>query len=128
MGYTQNIDRDGFKDKLQEYLGGALREFYKARLASKNGETQWVLHWIREAYDLADRAAEVFTDYEIRGFKDKLRACREVMDHLDKRDRSYRTRATNAVRRDFRGTRLAKRLDDRDTSEFWLMISKALKI
>ncbi len=85
------------------------------------------MHWTREAYDLVDRAVEVYVDHETKGFRDKARALGEVMDRLEKRDRSYRTRATNAVRRDYGGKRLRYSLNDEDTRAYWLMVSKITK-
>ena len=48
------FDRDTYKNRLGEYIGGAYLEFYKARLASKNGFAQWVEHWMTEVKRLLD--------------------------------------------------------------------------
>jgi hypothetical protein len=128
--YQRNMahDRNSFKNALEGFLGGALGEFYKARLATNNGESRWVLHWTQEAYDLVDQAVAVFVDHPIGGFKDRSRALQEVMEHLESRDRSYRTRATNAILRDFKRKRLKVKLNDRDTEAFWLMVEQNVKV
>ncbi|MBI2372374.1 MAG: hypothetical protein HYV07_00105 [Deltaproteobacteria bacterium] len=41
-------NREAFKNRVEEHLGGALLEFYKAQLAEKNGQTKWVRHWRSE--------------------------------------------------------------------------------
>jgi hypothetical protein len=115
------LDREGFKDKLEEHLGGALHEFYKARLAMKNGESEWVVHWLREAKELVERAILVFSK-PTRGFKDKEKAFREVTAHLESKDSSYKRSATNSVRR---VRRFRLKLSDADTREFWDMVRTA---
>ena len=125
MSYVANmaLDREGFKDKLEEHLGGALHEFYKARLAMKNGESDWVVHWLREAKELVERAILVFSK-PTRGFRDKEKAFNEVTAHLEAKNSSYKRSATNAVRRDFGIKRFRLGLSDDDTQEFWRMVAK----
>ena len=41
--------REQFKDRVEEKLGGALLEHYKAVLARLSRQTRWVQHWEREA-------------------------------------------------------------------------------
>lgn len=119
--------REDFKNKVEEHLGGALLEFYKARLAKKNGETKWVEHWSTEARNLVERAFVAALLHRIRGFTDKRRALNEVIADLRENDASYRRAATSIVKRDFGITRLKKPLDDEDTTAFWSMVERAAK-
>lgn len=124
------LNREGFKDKLEEYLGGARREFYKARLATKNGEFHWadhwmpaMNHWMRATSTLIDSALEVFTERPIRGFKSRDLAFEEVLAALAARDSTTRVRATNAVLRDYEIPRLKFQLSDKDTAAFWQLVA-----
>ena len=60
-------NRQAFKDKIEEHVGGAFLEFYKATLAKKNGRTEWVQHWMTEVRNLIDRNLIVVLTHECRG-------------------------------------------------------------
>lgn len=75
MAYPRSV----FKDKLEEYLGGALGEFYKAECAKANGLTKWVAHWTTEANRLLSFVATQVYLHPIRGFKDRRKALAEAL-------------------------------------------------
>lgn len=112
-------NRETFKNRLGEYLSGALGEFYKSRLAEKNGHTKWVQHWRTESDRLIISFGYALA-YEIRGFKDRRKALNEVVTYLQSRDSSYRRMATGQILRDYKITRIAAPIDDEDTETFWV--------
>lgn len=117
--------REDFKNKVEEHLGGALLEFYKARLAQKNGETKWVTHWNTEVRNLVERSFVAALLHRIRGFSDRRRALNEVIASMKEDDASYRRAGTSIVKQDFGLTKLKKPLDDTDTEAFWTMVEAA---
>lgn len=118
-------EREQFKNKVAEHVGGALLEHYKARLAKKNGETKWVDHWTSETTTLVDRSMVAALVHPIRGFKDRGRAAHEAFDEIKANDAAYRRVARNIVKRDFGLTKVKKPLDDGDTDAFWAMVERA---
>lgn len=118
--------RKAYQAKVQEHMSGGLSEFYKARLASKNGKTKWVLHWEREVDNLINRQLVNSLASTIRGFSDRQKAIDQVMQRMRADDSSYRDWATSVVKRDFKQRRLAKLLDDSDTNAFWDMVEAAV--
>lgn len=126
--YQRNmaLDRDTFKDKVEEHLSGAIREFYKSRLSEKNGDFRWVDHWKKEAEDLIERSLAVY-DRPIRGFRDQDKAFDEAVDYVKKHDRTYRRRATNTVRRDLKARRLRAALSDADERAFWRLVDELIE-
>lgn len=119
--------REDFKNKVEEHLGGALLEFYKARLARKNGESKWVDHWNTEVRNLVERSFVAALLHRIRGFSDRRRALAEVIASMKEDDASYRRVATNIVTRDFALTNVKKPLEDADTTAFWVMVDAAVE-
>ncbi len=122
------FDRDTYKNRLGEYIGGAYLEFYKARLASKNGFVQWVEHWMTEVKRLLDTSLVHIVSYDIRGFKDRRKALAEVISWLKARDARYRLKAERVVRKDFQVAKLKVELDDKDTEAFWKRVEEAIEI
>lgn len=121
------LDRSGFKDKVREHLGGALIEFYKARLARKNGFTRWTQHWDNEVARLVGIAFPLVLLDRIRGFKDRRKAVRQVVDTLQSKDRQFRGYADYVVRKDFNVRRLRHRLSDEDSRDFWLLVEDTME-
>ena len=62
------------RNKLQEFVGGALGEFYKAECAKANGLTKWVDHWTTEADRLLSFMATQVYLHPVRGFRDRRKA------------------------------------------------------
>jgi len=117
--------REDFKNKVEEHLGGALLEHYKARLARKNGQTKWVVHWNTEVRNLVERAFVAALLHRVRGFTDRRRALNEVIASLKEDDASYRRAATSIVKRDFGLTKVKAPLADDDTDAFWTLVETA---
>jgi hypothetical protein len=118
-------DRNAFKDKLEEHIGGAYLEFYKARLAEKNGQTRWVQHWNTEVRRLLDRGLVAAMLHEIRGFKDRRKAYDEVRTALKAKDAGYRKAAENTVLKDYGLRKVRVPLDAEDTADFWKLVEGA---
>lgn len=118
-------DRQTFKDRIEEHIGGAILEFYKATLAKKNGETRWVQHWMTEVHTLLDHNLVLVITHEIRGFKDVRKAYNEVIAAIAAKDGSYRGIAARQIKRDFKSSELKVLLDDTDTAAFWERVNTA---
>lgn len=120
-------DRQTFKNKAEEHIGGALLEFYKAALAKKNGQSKWVRHWTTEVRNLIDRSLFATIKHSIRGFKDRKKALYEVISYVRSIDTSYRRSAEHIVLKDFGLKSLKIFLDDSDTEAFWKLVHEAIE-
>ena len=120
-------NRSTFKDKVEEHIGGALLEYYKATLAKKNGQTKWVRHWMTEVNSLLDRALAAALLHSIRGFKNRRKALDEVVVSIKSKDAGYRRAAENVIMRDFAVKKVRKPLDDGDTAAFWDRVDRAVE-
>lgn len=118
-------DRNAFKDKVEEHIGGALLEFYKARLATKNGQSRWVAHWMTEVDTLLNRTLVAALLHSIRGFKDRAKAFDQVEAALRARDDAYRAAADRVICKDFNLRKLRNGLSDEDTAAFWELVKAA---
>ena len=123
MAYSRSV----FKDKVEEHLGGALLEHYKAQLASKNGHTKWVRHWRTEVRNLLTRSFVAVLLHGIRGFKDRRKALDEVVAYIKSKDVGYRRAATNQILRDFKLKGVDEPLDDLDSNAFWTEVEKIVE-
>jgi hypothetical protein len=112
-------DREQFKDKVEEKVGGALLEHYKACLGRANRQTRWVEHWQREVDRLLDTELVVVLLHTVKGFKDRRNAAREVLQHLRSADARYRRAAERVVKKDYGLKRLAAPLSDEATESFY---------
>jgi len=111
--------REDFKNKIQSHLTGAIVEFYKARLAKKNGQTRWVAHWKGEVKQLVEYRLVAEVLHPIRGFKGRRKAHEEAVTEMKECDRIYRTYAMTTLMKDCKLTKLKQSLDDGDTEAFW---------
>jgi hypothetical protein len=119
--------RQQFKDRIEEKVGGALLEYYKAECAAANGFTQWVEHWQREVSRMLGELQIVLL-HEIRGFKDRRKAFTQVLGYLEKKDASYRRIAENAVAKDFKVKKLSHRTPESATEAFYEKAWKAAEV
>ena len=89
--------RSDFKNKVESPLTGAIVEFYKARLARKNGQTRWVEPWLSEVRRLVgtDLVAELL--HPIRGFTDRRKGA--LPGGIAMHDRSESSAVARALRR-----------------------------
>jgi hypothetical protein len=114
--------RSAFKKKVTAHLSGALTEFYKARLATKNGQTKWVEHWMNEVKRLINlELSEALTE-PIRGFTDRRKAFDEAVADIKKDDVSFRHYAETTVKKDYRLTKVRIPLNANDTDDFWTLV------
>ncbi len=123
LRYAMAFSRRDFIDRAHEYISGAIREFYKAKLARKNGLTEWVTHWDNEAKRLVnDQLAALFL-HPIRGFKNKKQAATQAFEDIFEKSAGYQRIATTTVKRDFNVTGLVHSLDVSDADEFreWVL-------
>lgn len=120
-------DRNTFKDKVEEYISGAWLEFYKARLATKNGHTRWVAHWQSEVRSLLGRLDVVVVRHTVRGFLDRRKAIDQVVAHMQSRDNHFRRVAENTIKVDYNLKRLRVSLDDVDREDFWALVEIAVR-
>jgi hypothetical protein len=119
--------RRDFVNKVQEYVGRAYIEFYTQRLATKNGQTEWVQHWQTEVRNLLERNLVAALIHPIRGFTDRRKAFDAAMAELRARDASYRVVATNTIKRDYGLGNLKVHLDDQDEADFWANVAHAVE-
>ena len=117
--------REDFKNKVQSHLTGAIVEFYKATLATKNGQTKWVQHWMSEVKQLVDRNLAFEILHPIRGFKDRSKAFAQAVAEIKAGDASYRRYAETTIKKDYKLTKLKVGLDDTDTLTFWARVDEA---
>ena len=117
-------NRETFKDRVEEKIGGALLEYYKAVLGRLNRQTRWVEHWQSEAERLINTELAVVLLHSIKGFRDRRKAVREVLQHLRDSDRQYRQAAERTVERDYRLKKLRSPITDADTERFYQMVQR----
>lgn len=114
-------------DHLTHRISGAYLEFYKSKLASKNGLVKWTEHWMNEATRLIQR--EFFADlaHPIKGFKDRRKVYESIKAERKAYDSNFRRMANNVVKRDFAIKDLPNQLDDNDMDELWTMIDNVVE-
>src|SRR5262245_12864169 len=121
-------NRETFKDKVEEKVGGALLEHYKACLGRANRQTRWVAHWEREVERLVDTELVVVLLHTIRGFKDRKKAAREVLRHLELADAPYRRAAERVVKKDYGLKRLDVAIADDMTDTFYARVNDVIDL
>lgn len=122
-------DRETFKNRVQEFIGGAYLEFYKATLAKKNVlHPEWIEHWEKEVHGLLDRGLINVLKNDIRGFKDRRKALAEVIARLKTKDMSYRASAEHVIKKDYKLKKLKAYLDDADSAAFWQRVDATVEI
>jgi|HubBroStandDraft_2_1064218.scaffolds.fasta_scaffold109220_2 hypothetical protein len=114
--------REDFKNKVESHLTGAIVEFYKATLATKNGQTKWVLHWMSEVKQLVDRNLPFEILHPIRGFKDRSKAFADAVAEIKAGDDRYRRYAETTIIKDYKLKQLKVGLDDSDATAFWARV------
>ena len=119
-------DREQFKNKVEEKVGGALLECYKAALATLEGKVRWVQHWQAEADRLIDSELVVVLLHSIKGFKDRRKAAMEVVQQLRSVDNQYRRAAEHIIRRDYGLKRLRAGITDEITEEFYRSVQSVI--
>ena len=123
MAYPRGV----FKNKLEEYIGGALGEFYKAECAKANGLTKWVVHWSKEVQQLLGHMATQVYLHPIRGFKDRHKALTEALIEIRRQDIGYRNYAMNQVVRDYKLKKLKVQIPFDKTEQFFAMVEQFIR-
>lgn len=115
-------NRETWQDHLSRLFTGAIREFYKARLAEKNklAVAQDIFHWDEEVEKLLDEAKYVY-HHSIKGFKDREKAFIEVRSRLARADAERRRKATHIIEKYYVTSNLVA-VDDNDTLAFWNLV------
>lgn len=116
--------RSGFKNKLEEYIGGALGEFYKAECAKANGLKLWVDHWTQEARRLLMYMATQVYLHPIRGFTDRRKVLAEALAEMRRQDDGYRNYAMNQVVRVYKLRKLRRLIPTDAADRFCAMIEQ----
>ena len=125
--HTQEV----WTDNLLEYLTGAIREFYKARLARKNSlcVQQDYDHWLfNEVSRLLDSFARAYF-HEVKGSFNKEKAFKKVQVKMSKIDDGRRRNATTRIINYYSkriGNKRLIPLDDDDTLEFWKLVQETI--
>ena len=60
--------------------------------------------------------------HPIRGFRGRRKAFEEAIGEMRAVDAGFRRAAENTVKRDYKITKLKRRVDDEDTAAFWEMV------
>jgi hypothetical protein len=116
--------REDFKNKVGEKVGGALFEYYKATLASSSGQTRWVQHWRAEVQRLVETELVIVLLHPIRGFKDRKKAAREMIEEIRAIDAQYRRAAEQTIRHDYGLKKLRGRITAEDAEQFYRMVQR----
>lgn len=120
------FDRKSYKNRIMEYLVGALTEHYKATLARKNNLYRWVAHWETEVNSLLSSCGYALSS-PVRGVRRRRLALSEVIAEVRTRDANARRSAESQIQRDFGLRRLPVALDDADTEAFWTRVMYELE-
>lgn len=115
-------NREAFKNRVEEKVGGALLEYYKAVLATLNGQTRWVKHWHAEVDRLLDSELVVVLLHTIKGFKDRNKAALEVLLQLRASDDRYQRSAEHIVKKDFDLKRITTKIPDELSASFYARV------
>lgn len=125
------LTQEDFENRVEEHLGAALIEFYKARAAQKNAETtearRWARHWKREAQSLIERTLVSDLLHDTRGRWSRRRVLDSVIGTLKAKDEGYRRGAEFLVKRDFGLARLGRSVDEQDSKRFWDQVARAIE-
>ena len=123
--YGHARGRADYIDRIESTLTGAIKEFYKGVLASRLN-LGLASHWSMEASRLVHNELVTAVQIPIRGFTHRgdafMKATMEVQDE----DPRHRARAEYEVRRDYQLPKLKIRIEDRDTTAFWVMVHGAV--
>ena len=121
-------NRETFKNKVEEKVGGALLENYKAVLATLNGQTRWVRHWHAEVDRLLDSELVVVLLHTIKGFTDRKKAANEVVVQLRASDVRYQRSAEHIIKKDFELKRITTRISDDFSASFYARVEEVVAL
>ena len=118
-------DREGFKNKIQQFVGGSLKEYSKARLAEKNNLPQQDIDfWYKEVHGRLDEMFEVLTT-EIKNFSDRKSAFREAIEYYKKRNANYASFAKRKLEQLYKiNISLKNVLHEEDFDQYWELVQE----
>ena len=119
-------DRKRYKEEIEGKIVGALSEYYKSRLATKNGFTYLVVHWNSEFERIIGKELEPIIRHHT-SFKDKSKAIQEVISEYQTDDKSFRTYAYNDICKVFKVKKLKHAITDNDAADFWKAVQWVVK-
>lgn len=119
--FEKSYGREDFKDAIEEHISGAQGEFYKARVATKNGLTTWVNHWNGEVAKLLGKCLKKEVKHNAK-FKNKKLAFNEVVTYLQTCDEKEQRLSEHTVMKDFKVLNLEVMLDESDAKDFWELV------
>lgn len=124
MAYT----REAFKNVIEEHIGCALLEFYKAKLATRNRLAGRTADRIWRIRDRLETGLVVTLLHEIRGFDDRRRAIREAIAEMKAVDSTFRRGAERMVSLRSKVSKSRARVSGKDTAEFWTLFDAAVEV
>jgi hypothetical protein len=125
------FDREAWQEHLMNYLKGASREFYKARLVEKNflATQQDIDHWDLEVESILDSFVEVYFR-PLKNGQSKQKAYKEVQREFNRIDVERRRKATRIIEKYFAKSidRKLSPIDDDDTFAFWKLVQDTIEM
>lgn len=125
---SRAYDREAFKDKLEEILGGLLLDFYFSRLSGKIGYIVSFSDRGGVIQGVLDRQIVRLFLHDLRGFKNRKKAAEEVILYLKKVEVGYKRSVEMLVKRAFVLKALKVSLDEQDSKDFWAMVDRAIEV
>lgn len=119
MAYPRAV----FINKIEEIVGGALGEFYKAEYAKANNLMEWVAGWYNEVERLFSVIALQIYIHPIT-FKDRRKAFEQAILELKSVDKSYRTYAMNRVKGIYKVKKLKQSIPDDASERFFAKLEE----
>ena len=121
-------DRDAFKNAIEEHIGFALLEFYRAKLAMRSRSAGWTADRIAKICDRLERSIVVTILHDIRGFTDRHGAIEEAINEVKRDDEKFRRVADAMILTASKARRLRTSISDEDSSEFWVFLDAAVEV
>ena len=128
--------RDGFKNRLQEYLTGAFNEFLAAKTGEAIGMTKYVDHWNSEVDRFLDIEMVVFFETafvkSLSKPQQRKKAYEEIKKHMLRHHSTFLRAGLSHVKRVCKDSKLdtnipkAKYKPDEWCAEFWDRADKAI--
>jgi len=125
---AMSYDRNTFKNRVGEKIGGAFLEFCKARLARKIGKMRWVTHWESEVKELLYEGLMYILRHKVKGCKNKRKAVNEVIEYIKSEEVGYKRSAEYVVKKDYGLVDLRVHLNNKDIQVFWDQVEEIVNI
>lgn len=119
-------NRHDYKENVIHHIEGALLEYYKIKLATRNGFSKWTVHWQTEVNTLLGHVLSIAVLRSVKGFKDRRKAIYEAIAETKAADSSFRSTATNTILDDFQVRKLKHHLVPGDEKDFWTQVDRTI--